>query len=144
MNPICTKIFDVNRLKTVTPTQICLKSGADGSTSEGIFTTIDEVFTKNQIPWENCVCLSVNNTDIMIGKNNSIASRFLERNENVFIADCPCHLAHIAASNSHAAFSEYNGINIEDVMVDLFYWFDKSTKRKGKVKEYFEFCNQEY
>ena len=29
-------------------------------------------------------------------------------------------------------------------MVDLFYWFDKSTKRKGKVKEYFEFCNQEY
>ena len=88
--------------------------------------------------------MSVNNTDIMIGKSNSIASRFLERNENVFIADCPCHFAHIAASNSHATFTEYIGINVEDVMVDLFYWFDKSTKRKGKVKEYFEFCNQEY
>ena len=29
-------------------------------------------------------------------------------------------------------------------MVDLFYWFDKSSKRKGKLKEYHEFCNQEY
>ena len=123
---------------------MCLKSGADGSTAESIFTAIDEVFTKNQIPWENCVSLSVNNTSTMIGKNNSIASRFLERNENVFITGCPCHLGHTAASNSDDAFSEYIGINVEDVMVDLFYWFDKSAKRKGKLKEYFEFCNQEY
>ena len=123
---------------------MCLTSGADGSTAESIFTAIDEVFTKNQIPWENCVSLSVDNTNTTIGKNNSIASRFLERNENVFIAGCPCHLGHTAASNSDDAFSEYIGINVEDVMVDLFYWFDKSAKRKGKLKEYFEFCNQEY
>ena len=80
----------------------------------------------------------------MIGKTNSIVSRFLERNENIFIAGSSCHLAHIAASNSHDAFSEYIAINVQDEMVDLFYWFDKSTKRKGKLKEYFEFCNQEY
>ena len=80
----------------------------------------------------------------MIGKTNSIVSRFLERNENIFIAGSSCHLAHIAASNSHDAFCEYIAINVQDEMVDLFYWFDKSTKRKGKLKEYFEFCNQEY
>ena len=28
--------------------------------------------------------------------------------------------------------------------MDAFYWFDKSTKRKGKLIEYFEFCDQEY
>ena len=28
--------------------------------------------------------------------------------------------------------------------IDCFYWFDKSSKRKGKLLEYFEFCNQEY
>ena len=99
---------------------------------------------KNKIPWENCVSLSVDNTNTMIGKNNSIASRFLEKNENVFIASCPCHLAHIAASNVHNDFCEYISLNVEDVMVDLFYWFDKSAKRKGKLKEYFEFCDQEY
>ena len=80
----------------------------------------------------------------LIGKNNSIASRFLEKNENVFIAGCRCHLAHIAASNAHDDFCEYISLNVEDVMVDLFYWFDKSAKRKGKRKEYFECCDQEY
>ena len=74
----------------------------------------------------------------MIGKNSSITSRFLERNENVFIAGCPCQV--IAASNSDDAFSEYIGLNVEDVMVDLFDWFDKSTKRKGKLKNILNFA----
>ena len=26
----------------------------------------------------------------------------------------------------------------------IYYWFDKSTKRKGKLLEYFDFCYQEY
>ena len=79
------------------------------------------VFAKNHISWENCVNLSVDNTCTMIRKDSSIASRFLKRNENFFIAGCPCHLAHIAASNSDDSFSEYIGLNVEDVMVDLFY-----------------------
>ena len=33
---------------------------------------------------------------------------------------------------------------MEDVLIDIFYWFDKSSKRKGKLAEYFEFCDQEY
>ena len=63
-------------------------------------------------------------------KNSSIASRLLERKEYVFIAGCPCHLADIAASSSYDAFSEYIGLNVEDVMVDFFYWFYKSTQEK--------------
>ena len=45
-----------------------LTSGTDGSTAEGIHTGIHtaidevEVFPKNQISWENCVSLSVDNT----------------------------------------------------------------------------------
>ena len=52
---------------------------------------------------------------------------------------CPCHLAHIAASNAHDAFSKYVGLNVEDEMVDLFYKSDKSAKRKRTLKGYFEF-----
>ena len=146
MNPICVQIFDVNRSRTVTThfLDMCVTSGVGSATAEGIFTAIEEVFENNRIPWENCVSLSVDNTNTMIGKNNSIASRFLEKSQNVFIAGCPCHLAHIAASNSHDAFSEYIRLNIENFMVDLFYWFNKSAKPKGKLKEYYEFYDQEY
>ena len=138
MNPICVKIFDVKRSKTVTThfLDMSLTSGANSSTAEGIFTAIDDVFSKNEIPWENCVSLSVDNTNTMIGKNNSLASRFLEKNENTFIAGSPCHLGHIAASNAHDVFNESLALNVEDVMFDLFYWFDKSAKRKGNIYLY--------
>ena len=33
---------------------------------------------------------------------------------------------------------------MEDHAVDLFYWFDKSSKRKSVLKEHFEFCDSEY
>ena len=67
-----------------------------------------------------------------------------KKNESCFIGGCPCHLAHIAANNANDAFSQHTGRNVEDVVVNLFYWFDKISKRKGKLKEYHDFCNQEY
>ena len=62
-----------------------LISGADDSFAEDIFTAIDKVFAKNQILWKNCGSLSVDNTNAIIGKSNSIGSRFLERNKNLFM-----------------------------------------------------------
>ena len=35
-------------------------------------------------------------------------------------------------------------VSIENLCIDLFYCFDKSSKRKGKLAEYFEFCDQDY
>ena len=96
MNPICVKNFNLNRLKTETTyfVDMCLASGADGCTAEGIFTAIDKISAKNQILRENCVFLKVDNTNNMIGKNNSIASKFSERNNQFqiffFLSECCC------------------------------------------------------
>ena len=57
---------------------------------------------------------------------------------------CVCHLAHIAASHANDTFSDVLGINVENICIDCFYWFDKSAKWKGKLTEYFEFCDQQY
>jgi len=80
----------------------------------------------------------------MIGAHNSLASRCKGRNPEIYVAGCPCHLAHIAASHAHDAFAQVAGIHVEDLLIDIFYWFDKSTKRKGVLAEYMEFCDQEY
>ena len=80
----------------------------------------------------------------MIGVRNSVASHFLNKNPNVDISGCLCHLAHIAASHANDTFSNLIGFKIENVDIDSFYWFDKSSKRKGKLLEYFEFSDQEY
>jgi len=35
-------------------------------------------------------------------------------------------------------------IDVEEFVVDLYYWFDKSTKRKNELRSYCVFCDQEY
>ena len=143
MNPVSIRLFDINRSKTVTNHffDMCLTKGEDGAK---IFEAIEETFTRDSMLWTNCVSLSIDNTNTMIGANNSVASRFLEMNPKLFVAGCPCHLAHIAASHANDAFSDILGINVEDICIDCFYWFSKSSKRKGKLLEYFELCNQDY
>ena len=33
---------------------------------------------------------------------------------------------------------------MEELVIDLFYWFDKSTKRKYALSEYCGYCDTEY
>ena len=123
---------------------MCVTSGVDGGKAATIFDVMDEKFTKEGIPWLNAISLSVDNTNAMIGRNNSIASHCKAKNQSIFISGCPCHLAHLAATAANDSFTEAIGVNVEDMLIDLYYWFDKSSKRKGKLAEYFEFCDQEY
>jgi len=51
---------------------------------------------------------------------------------------------HVATSKGHDSFAKVIGANIEDLYIDLYYWFEKSSKRKGVLLEYVEFCGHEY
>ena len=71
MNPICIKIFDANRSKTITCHffDMCLTSGVDCAKAAVIFSSIEKKFEVYEIPWENCISLSVDNTNSMIGNS---------------------------------------------------------------------------
>ena len=58
-----------------------------------MFEKICSIFQSDEIPWQNCASLSLDNTNAMVGKRNSVGPRFLEKNPNVFIGGCPRHLA---------------------------------------------------
>lgn len=34
--------------------------------------------------------------------------------------------------------------DVEEMVIDLYYWFDKSTKRKANLVEYCNFCDTSY
>ena len=122
---------------------MCITTGRNASKAE-IFNAVQEKFRADSIPWANVVSLGVDNTNSMIGKNNSFASWCRQRNPDIFVSGCPCHLVHIAASNGHDSFAKVIGANIEDLHIDLYYWFERSTKRKGVLLEYMELCGHEY
>lgn len=79
------------------------------------------------IPWSQAVSLSVDNTNSMIGTRDSLASQCKAKNPEMYIMGCPCYLAHIAAGNAHDEYTKITGISVEDLLTDLYYWFEKST-----------------
>ena len=79
-----------------------------------------------------------------IGIRNSIKSRVLERNSAIFFNGCPCHILHNAACKASDKLCSHCGFDVEELYIDIYYWFDKSTKRKNGLHEYCTFSDQEY
>ena len=54
---------------------------------------------------------------------------------------CPCHIAHNTADTA-SQFMDVNGFDMEEIAIDLFYWFDKSSKHKlfSEVQKQGRFC----
>ena len=57
---------------------------------------------------------------------------------------CACHLIHNIACHASESLQKSTNFDVEDLCVDVFYWFDKSTKRKGVLKEFCDFCDTSY
>ena len=146
MNPVCVSIFDASTSKSVETKfyDMCATTGEDCGKAKTLFEAIDSNFTRDSISWANTVAVGLDNTAVNMGCNNSIKVRVLEKNSNCFIAGCNCHLLHLAASKGADAYYQVTGFDVEDHSVDIYYYFSKSTKRKGVLMEYFDFVDLEW
>ena len=129
MNPITIRLFDINQHKVVTQfLDMCLSTS---STANGIFTSIDNAFEQNKLSWGNCISLGVDNTSVNIGKHHSLITKAREKNSDIILMGCPCHMAHNTAPHAVKMFEGcLRDFNIEELLVDIYYHFDYSSKRK--------------
>lgn len=67
-----------------------------------------------------------------------------EKNAACYFMGCLCHLVHNIASHASDALQKSTGFDVEDLCVDIYYWFDKSTKRKGILRDFCGFCDSNY
>lgn len=79
-------------------------------------------------PWKMCTLFGVHNMSVNIGVRDSLKTRVLDRNSSLYFNGCPCHILHNAAQKAGDAFAKCCRFDAEKFIVDLFYWFDKSTK----------------
>ena len=112
-----------------------------GSTAQQMFDVCNEVIANFSLDWDNCVTYSSDNTNSMVGVRNSLLQRIRDSqgNQKVFDVGCPCHLAHLCAGKGATELS----VNVEDFVIDTYYHFRRSAKRKAQLREFMEFNNNE-
>ena len=128
LDPVLIRLFDDNKGKV--SVQLLDMGVCKECTAESLFNNINSILRENRVEWENCVAVGLVNTAVNVGKKNSIMAAVLAKNENIFINGCPCHIIHNTANKAAERFSEVSRFDVEDFLVDLFHWFDKSSKRK--------------
>ena len=118
---------------------------ASTSTAVGIFAAINNVLVKNDITWDKCVSLGVDNTSVNVGRHNSLNVEASKKNEDIILMGWLCHIAHNTASKATNSFVKVaNNFDVEQFLVDVYFHFDYSSKRKNLLAEFCEFCDQQY
>lgn len=105
--------------------------------AENIFNCIASSMHEKGIEWSNCIGFSSDNCNVMIGKNNSVLSRVKAQAPYIYSVGCPSHLVNICAKTAAKELS----MSPEELIVDIYYYFEKSAKRREELKQFQDFCN---
>ena len=66
----------------------------------------------------------------MVDKECVLFGYMLRQHSEMYLSSCVCHLIHIAAEKGAASLP----FNIGQLLVDVYYYLDKSSKRQGDLK----------
>ena len=75
----------------------------------------------------------------MVGKNKGVAAFIHKENASVYVNGCPCQLMHLAAKKACTDLP----VQIDELLIDIFYYIDKSSNRLQNVKTFQALCNTE-
>jgi len=110
-----------------------------------IFHSIESALKKHSIPWTSCFGFAVDNTSIYVDIHNSIKTRALSKNPYIYFMGYPYHMAHNSAKHESNAFCCcLPSFDIEDLLADVLFWFDYSSKHKNAYAELCQFVGLEY
>ena len=142
MYPLVVTIYDVN--KGEISSLFWNMALVSDCSAAGMFHRVSDIFEKESSPWKNCIGLSLDNASVNMRKHKGLFTHFMKKTGSLYTFGCPCHIIHNTAKAGSDAFAEATGFDVGDFLVDLFYYFDNSTKRLSTLKEYCDVCDQEY
>lgn len=105
---------------------------ADAAT---LFDKIEYQFNADRIPITNVIGFASDGASVMVGEHNSVKSRLLQVNPNLFVTNCICHSAHLVASYACAKLPRQT----EDFVRGVYSYFSHSAKRLHEFKQFQQF-----
>lgn len=118
--------------RTVRTALLAMPALERDSTGRNIGALVVETLKSNSIPLENCISMACDNAPVMIGSKNGVAAVLKESHENIAILGCCCHLINLAAQKGSACLP----VNVDEALVDAYYYLEKSSKRKDKLRAF--------
>lgn len=115
----------------------CDVENSQGANAEHLYLSIVNSFAEYGVPPENVVGFASDGTNVMMGKRNSVASRFIEHYPGIVIMKCICHSAHLCASESCKMLPK----KCEDLARNIYNHFKNSSKRQHIFKQFQMFTN---
>lgn len=114
------RFFDSERLKI--ETYFWELVPVQNSTAESMFNAIIQTFTEKNVSLTNIFSFGSDGCNVMMGRNNSVYSRFMEQCPGIKIVKCICHSLHICASEACKVLPR----SIEDLARDIYAFFKVS------------------
>ena len=109
------------------------------ATGQTPFELVDDAFTKHNIPWSNLLGFGSDGASVMLGSRNSALSLLRSMQPHLWHIHCVCHVAPLCAAHA----SKKLAVDIESFVIDLYYCFNRSSKRVEEYKHFQEFCEVE-
>lgn len=106
---------------------------------ENIFNLIKSELESRNIPWANCIAFGTDNAANMTGQHKGVIAFLKRKNDSMFLAGCCLHLIHLAAKKGSGALP----VSVDDVLVDIYYFFDKSDKRQAEFRQFQDLCDKD-
>ena len=109
----------------------------NSSTGANIFDLMRRELDAHDITLNTCVSFGCDNASVMTGKRKGVAAYVRREIPDVFIQGCPCHLIHLAAGRAADELT----FAVDELLVDIFYYLAKSSKRKQQLHQFQELCD---
>ncbi|XP_041375078.1 uncharacterized protein LOC121387962 [Gigantopelta aegis] len=91
---------------------------------------MDKELQRRELSWQNCLSFGADNASVMQGKHQGVAHYLHKEHSDMYILGCPCHLMHLAAQKACSKLPA----SLDELLVDIFYYLDKSSKRKQSLQ----------
>ena len=95
-------------------------------TATNLFQALKESLTKNGLSFDNTVSFMSDTTNVMKGVRSGVQKLIKDEIPTLYDVGCICHLADLTAKAGLKALP----VNIDQLFIDIFHYFQHSSKRK--------------